>query len=204
MNGIYTDKENLKVVFSYLIFNVASINKKYGSLSKFINDFELWGETNGKLYILAEMVEPHHHLHDLIYENLKWIGFKEKEDFVFGFEHLTKGVKGHSPENINREIPELKNINWLGSYITHNGNYVWYVDDIKKNSFLSYQENILEGTPPKLYYQNLLTVYFKYLRNPLKFKITKVDDHYVYFKYFDSPYINGIRRSTLERYKKYT
>ena len=39
MNGIYTDKENLKVVFSYLIFNVASINKKYGSLSKFINDF---------------------------------------------------------------------------------------------------------------------------------------------------------------------
>jgi len=23
MNGIYTDKENLKVVFSYLIFNVA-------------------------------------------------------------------------------------------------------------------------------------------------------------------------------------
>ena len=204
MNGIYTDKENLKVVFSYLIFNVASINKKYGSLSKFINDFELWGETNGKLYILAEMVEPHHHLHDLIYENLKWIGFKEKEDFVFGFEHLTKGVKGHSPENINREIPELKNINWLGSYITHNGNYVWYVDDIKKNSFLSYQENILEGTPPKLYYQNLLTVYFKYLRNPLKFKITKVDDHYVYFSNLDNPFVNGIRRSTLERYKKYT
>jgi len=135
MNGIYTDKENLKVVFSYLIFNVASINKKYGSLSKFINDFELRGETNGKLYILAEMVEPHHHLHDLIYENLKWIGFKEKEDFVFGFEHLTKGVNGHSPENINREIPELKNINWLGSYITHNGNYVWYVDDIKKTLF---------------------------------------------------------------------
>ncbi|MDB9720243.1 hypothetical protein OAA67_00015 [Winogradskyella sp.] len=204
MNGIYTDKENLKVVFSYLIFNVASINKKYGSLSKFINDFELWGETNGKLYILAEMVEPHHHLHDLIYENLKWIGFKEKEDFVFGFEHLTKGVKGHGPENINREIPELKNINWLGSYITHNGNYVWYVDDIKKNSFLSYQENILEGTPPKLYYQNLLTVYFKYLRNPLKFKITKVDDHYVYFSNLDNPFVNGIRRSTLERYKKYT
>lgn len=204
MNGIYTDKENLKVVFSYLIFNVASINKKYGSLSKFINDFELRGETNGKLYILAEMVEPHHHLHDLIYENLKWIGFKEKEDFVFGFEHLTKGVKGHSPENINREIPELKNINWLGSYITHNGNYVWYVDDIKKNSFLSYQENILEGTPPKLYYQNLLTVYFKYLRNPLKFKITKVDDHYVYFSNLDNPFVNGIRRSTLERYKKYT
>ena len=204
MNGIYTDKENLKVVFSYLIFNVASINKKYGSLSKFINDFELRGETNGKLYILAEMVEPHHHLHDLIYENLKWIGFKEKEDFVFGFEHLTKGVNGHCSEYINREIPELKNINWLGSYITHNGNYVWYVDDIKKNSFLSYQENILEGTPPKLYYQNLLTVYFKYLRNPLKFKITKVDDHYVYFSNLDNPFINGIRRSTLERYKKYT
>ncbi len=57
MNGIYTDKENLKVVFSYLIFNVASINKKYGSLSKFINDFDLGGMTNGKLYAIAEMAQ---------------------------------------------------------------------------------------------------------------------------------------------------
>ncbi|MDA8769089.1 hypothetical protein N9M71_03020 [Winogradskyella sp.] len=205
MNGIYTDKENLKVVFSYLIFNVASINKKYGSLSKFINDFNLGGLTNGKLYTIAEMAQPHNRLYDLIYENLKWIGFKEKEDFVFGIEHLTRGLNGYGTVRINREIPELKNINWLGSYITHNGNYVWYVDGAKKNSFLSYQDNILEGTPPKLYYQKLLTVYFKHLRSPLlnlKYKVTEVDDHYVYFSNIDTPYINGIRRSTLERYKK--
>jgi hypothetical protein len=57
----YTDKENIRVVLSYLIFNVDSINKKYGALSTFFNDFELYGETNGRLYILSEMVQPHMH-----------------------------------------------------------------------------------------------------------------------------------------------
>jgi hypothetical protein len=41
----YSTKENLKVVFSYLIFNVESVERKYGCL------FKLTGQTNGKLYI---------------------------------------------------------------------------------------------------------------------------------------------------------
>jgi hypothetical protein len=141
----YTDKENLKVVFSYLIFNIESINKKYGKLSKFIKDFDLQGITNGKLYILAEMYIPHNYLADLIYDKVRWTRLEENEDYVFGIEKLVKGVRGSVSPLLNSEIPEFKEIGWLGSYITRRGNYVWHVSDQeqKRNNFLIFQENLL-------------------------------------------------------------
>jgi hypothetical protein len=141
----YTDKENLKVVFSYLIFNIESINKKYGKLSKFIKDFDLQGITNGKLYILAEMYIPHNYLADLIYDKVRWTRLEENEDYVFGIEKLVKGVRGSVSPLLYHEVPELKGIEWLGSYITRRGNYVWHVSDQeqKRNNFLIFKENLL-------------------------------------------------------------
>jgi hypothetical protein len=206
-NIYYTDKENLVVSFSYLIFNVESINKKYGSLSSFVRDFDLFGETNGKLYILSEMVMPHMHLAELVQERMRWTRLREKEDYVFGCEHIIYGVHYSVTPLLNCEIPELKDINWLGSIITHKGNYVWFNKNPNENQdhILTFRENRLEGAVPKKYYQQLLLKHLEYY-NPdkLKFnpKVFKVDNYYVFFdmdKYYGK---NAIARQTLERFRE--
>jgi hypothetical protein len=123
----YTDQDSLNVTFSYLIFKVESINQKYGSLASFVEAYELWGETNGKLYILCEMVQPHDMLATLIYSTLSNLDFKEYEDYVFGYELLTSGVDGYDSDLKDpEEIPALKDVDWLGSFITKEKNIVWY------------------------------------------------------------------------------
>ena len=123
----YTDKDILNVTFSYLIFEVESINKKYGSLASFVEKYELWGNTNGKIYILHEMVQPHNMLATLIYSTLANLDFKEYEDYVLGCELLTGGVNEHNSALKDREeIPALKDADWLGSFITTEKNFVWY------------------------------------------------------------------------------
>lgn len=162
----YLDRESLKVEFSYLIFNIESINKKFGSLTQFVIRHKLWGETNGKLYVLHEMVQPHVRLSKLVYSTLKHLGFKEYKDFVFGYEQLTTGVHGSHSTLINKEIPGLKKANWLGSIITHEGNFVWYrnIDDWK--AYLDWRQ---EAYPQRYmdYYQMLLIKYLE-KHNPEK------------------------------------
>src|SRR5690606_8706706 len=114
----YSDKEILKLEFSYLIFKVESINKKFGSLADFVAKYNLWGETNGKLYVLDEMVQPHDRLVHLIYTTLNPLGFIEFEDYVFGYEQLTRGVKGEISPLVGKDIPEMEDAEWLGSIIT--------------------------------------------------------------------------------------
>jgi hypothetical protein len=201
----YTDEENLKVVFSYLIFNVESINKKYGKLSAFVNDFDLYGETNGRLYIISEMVEPHMRLAALINDRVRWTGLKEKEDYVFGYERLIYGVHYSVSSLVYNEIPELKAIEWLGSMITSKGNYVWFhkATDERKDPILTFRENKLEGMPPKKYYQQLLSKHLEHqdvnqLNGPPK--VNEVGDYYVFFETGRHKGKNAICRETLERY----
>jgi len=127
ISGIYyTDQDSLNVTFSYLIFIVESINQKYGCLASFVEKYKLWGETNGKLYILCEMVQPHDILDTLIYSKLAHLNFKESEDYVFGYEQLTAEVNGYiSDLKDPEEIPALKDVDWLGSFITKEKNIVW-------------------------------------------------------------------------------
>ena len=84
------------------------------------------GETNGKLYILSEMVEPHDSLATLVYTTLAHLNFKKYEDYVFGYEQITAGVKGKRSPLLDKDIPSLKDVKWLGSVITKSGNFVWY------------------------------------------------------------------------------
>jgi hypothetical protein len=204
-DSTYTDKENLKVVFSYIIFNVEGINKKYGKLSKFIKDFDLQGITNGKLYILAEMHIPHNHLADLIYDKVRWTRLEENEDYVFGIEKLVKGVRGSVSPLLYHEVPELKDIKWIGSYITLRGNFVWHVSDQeqKRNNFLAFQENLLNGRPRLKYYQELLIEYYKNC-NPstldYNLKVCDVNNHYVYYEMDKHKGRSAIRRVTLDRH----
>lgn len=46
----------MTIVFSSLIINVSSVNEKFGGLKDFMSKFDLSGQTNGKLLIVAEMV----------------------------------------------------------------------------------------------------------------------------------------------------
>lgn len=206
-NIYYTDKENLLVSFSYLIFNVESINKKYGRLSSFVRDFDLFGITNGKIYILSEMVMPHMQLAELVQDRIRWTRLKEKEDYVFGCEHIIYGVHYSVTPLINCEIPELQNIDWLGSIITHNGNYVWYKDNPneQQDHVLAFRENRLEGATPKKYYQQLLVKHLEYYspdKLHLNPKVYAVDDYYVFYNMKKQYGKNAIARQTLERFRE--
>ncbi|PWK19095.1 hypothetical protein [Xanthomarina spongicola] len=172
----YSDKEILNVEFSYLIFNVDSINKKFGDLADFVAKYNLWGKTNGKLYILNEMVQPHDRLHHLIYTTLKPLGFKQYDDFVLGYEQLIKGANGYVSPLLDKDIPGMEDVEWLGSIITREGNFVWYREIEDWETYLEWR---LENQPQFSigYYQMLLIKYFeKHEPHKLKFE-PKIIEH---------------------------
>lgn len=122
----YIDNEEMPIVFSSLIINVASINKKYGALNEFMAKFDLSGQTNGKLLIVAEMTSPPFHLINIVETQLHPLGFTKKQDYVFAAEELIHGVGDSYTPYLNQPHPACENISWLGSVIKTDGNFVWY------------------------------------------------------------------------------
>jgi hypothetical protein len=122
----FIDNDKLTISFSALIFNVESINAKFGDLSTFVEKFDLYGKTNGKLYILIEMNEPPYHLYELIDVKLASFNFKEKVDYIIASEQLVYGVRNTITPLINKPIPECEDVQWLGSKICFDGNFVWF------------------------------------------------------------------------------
>ena len=57
-NVTYIDNDTMNIVFSALIINVESVNRKYGTLNDFLNQYALPGETNGKLFMTSEINKP--------------------------------------------------------------------------------------------------------------------------------------------------
>ena len=131
----YEDKELIKIEFTVLITRVESINKKFGSLHDFVNKYELYGYTNGKLFIIQEMMIPPPYLYSLINEVLTPLGFKDKKDFVLTFDRLVQSGDLDKEEChlLGKEIPECMNVDWLRSIITRKGNFVWYKSHKKRN-----------------------------------------------------------------------
>ena len=131
----YEDKDIIKIEFTVLITRVDSINKKFGSLHDFVNKYELYGYTNGKLFIIQEMMIPPPYLYSLINEVLTPLGFKDKKDFVLTFDRLVQSGDLDKEEChlLGKEIPECMNVDWLRSIITRKGNFVWYKSHKKRN-----------------------------------------------------------------------
>ena len=125
----YLDRERLKISFSTLIIRVSSINKLYGRLSKFVKEADLYGVTNGKIYLMAEMMEPPYGLYNLADRHLIPLGLEEGRDYIFITEQLALGMDDET-SLLNKSIPELERISWLNSIITSEGNYVWYNDTV--------------------------------------------------------------------------
>ncbi|WP_313115156.1 hypothetical protein [Aequorivita sediminis] len=122
----------MPIVFSSLIINVASVNKKFGTLKDFISNFDLNGQTNGKLLILAEMASPPYNLLQIVENQLCPLGFVNKRDYVFADEELIHGAEDISTPYLNQAHPACKNIPWLGSLIKADGNFVWYKEKVEK------------------------------------------------------------------------
>ena len=125
----FTDTEKINISFSCLIINVESVNKKFGLLDDFVNEYELWGETNGKILCLSEMRQPAGELYELVDRILYPLGFKNKTDYVIAYERMTKGSDKTENPPVEIEIPECKDVKWLESYI----NAVWFKNPQKIN-----------------------------------------------------------------------
>lgn len=200
----YIDSECLQVTFSYLIIKVESINQKFGQLSEFSLKHDLYGATNGKLYILAEMVQPHQGLIDLITKVLKPLGFNSNEDYVLGYEQLTAGARGETSPLLNKDIPDLEGVNWLGSIIKHKGNFVWFRD---VHNWEVYSEWRQEEHPQMGlgYYQMVLTKYLKKY-NPEKLvfdpKVIEFRNEEILFGMSKHKGVLQLKKETLDQFFK--
>ena len=130
----YLDKDQMPIVFSSLIVNVASVNKKFGPLKDFMSKFDLSGQTNGKLLIVGEMVSPPYNLIKIVETNLHPLGFMDKLDYVIAEERLIRGAGNTYGPYLNQSNPECENITWLGSVIKADGNFVWYKKTSEKEN----------------------------------------------------------------------
>jgi len=63
---IYKEQEVMLVHCSTLVIKVESVKLNYGSLENFCNEFDLDGLTNGKLFVVCDMMEPSQYFYDLI------------------------------------------------------------------------------------------------------------------------------------------
>lgn len=124
----YIEEEQLKIVFTTLVIRVKSINKYFGSLHDFCSTYKISGLSNGKLFALADMMQPSGYLNAIIDEQLIPLGFTYKEDCVILYEQLTEGVERYKEQHHDYAHPETYDIKWLGSLVTRKGNFVWEVN----------------------------------------------------------------------------
>ena len=121
----FIDVDKIGIIFSNLIIKVSSINQAGLSVNDFSVENNLWGKTNGKLLVMAEMNEPLWELQKIIDEILIPKGFVFKRDFVVAYEQLIYGAGNFVTPLLNQELPELIGIEWVHSEIKMDGNFVW-------------------------------------------------------------------------------
>jgi hypothetical protein len=73
------------------------------------------------------MNSPAIYLEQRIIERLYPLGFEYKKDFVFLEEQLIYGAGDRVTELLNHPLPENPDIDWLGSVVRLDGNFVWWV-----------------------------------------------------------------------------
>lgn len=119
----YVDEEKMQISFTSFVFNVKSINEKFGYLTSFAEKFDLYGETNGKLFYLSGMAEPSHVLYIRMKKYFQPLGLNKGEDYFY--------IIKHPLSEINLEHPSCVDIPWVGSKITSEGNFLWFRDPAK-------------------------------------------------------------------------
>lgn len=128
----YEDAEKLSITFTTLVIRVDSINKKFGSLNDFAKHFALTGLTNGKLFLMAEMMGIAVILNKLVVNHLEPLGLVYGQDMYFTYDQPICDVIDAALPEINEELPECKSIPWLGSEISSKGCFVWLIQSESK------------------------------------------------------------------------
>ena len=121
----FIDVDKIGITFSNLIIKVSSINQAGLSVNDFSVENNLWGKTNGKLLVMAEMNEPLWELQNIIDKILIPRGFVFERDFVVAYEQLIYGAGNFVTPLLNQELPELIGVEWVDSEIKMDGNYIW-------------------------------------------------------------------------------
>jgi hypothetical protein len=97
-------------------------------LSDFCNEYNLSGITNGELFLQYFMFYPQDLLTELATNVFDPSGIEFKLDCLLVKEELIYGVRGQDFEVSDKPIDELKGIEWLGSRVDRNGNWVWRIN----------------------------------------------------------------------------
>ena len=125
MNIQYVDTEWIRVLFSTLVVNAASLVKYDTSIKDFIQDDNIKCKTNGKIIVIYEMMSSHPFLSELATSHLGPLGLKHYKDFIFLQEPMTMGVEGRpSLTKFDQELEGTIDIPWLSSVITKDGCFV--------------------------------------------------------------------------------
>lgn len=121
-----------KISFATLVIRVDSINISFKNIENFENIFKIGGITNGELYCVAEMMFPPAFLHKIVFEILELNGLNQAKDFVVLYEQLISS-NHHNDSNslLYQKHPWCSEINWIGSVLTTNGNWIWFIDNNK-------------------------------------------------------------------------
>lgn len=120
-----TEDEEIKLIFTSLIINIQSINKYYGGLQDFVQEYQINGYTNGKLFLITDMIDPSSDINHLIKNCLVPLGMRNAVDFVLAEEVNIDSSDGRPPY-WHREHPQLIHIDWLGSICLEDGNWIWH------------------------------------------------------------------------------
>lgn len=133
-NKVYTldfhEEDEVKLVFVSLIVNVESINRVFGELQDFAQEYQIEGYTNGKLFMICDMMCPSEEIGQVVVNCLRPLGLKERTDFVVA-EEVMVNSPGADPVGVdisywNQEHPQLRHLDWLGSICLSDGNWIWH------------------------------------------------------------------------------
>lgn len=121
------DSEELSLPFISLVINVEAINQNIGLILDLSNENNLYGATNGKLLLVADMIYPSEALNSLS-NLLEKYGIEFGKDYLLLEQQLTQGitrVQERYPSPIGQQIPGTENCTWIDSEIREDGNWVW-------------------------------------------------------------------------------
>lgn len=120
-----TKAPKLKVHCSSLILNYSSIAGNVDELREFQRNVKCNLVTNEELIITHDMMVPSEKFELIIEEVLLPNSLKWGEDFIIADEQMLYGYGDQVTPLLNKELPELVNLQWLNSEITWEGNLVW-------------------------------------------------------------------------------
>lgn len=122
----FVNEDRLLVVHFCLFINVSSINEKLGiTVDDFVENYKLWGVTNGKLLIIADMIHPSEGLEMIVSDVLLPNGFERGPDWEYTYERDTYNAP-YDSGYLFKEIPELEDLDWVDSALLEDGNWVWH------------------------------------------------------------------------------